>query len=110
MVINEQTQYPVPGNSHTSRHGAVELLYAEKTGDWSARDAAIRRLTWATYWVDFDGKNRYPGDDIWLTDGYGDFVYVPAGAFKMGDNFGDGEARERPVHTVELDAFYIGKI
>jgi hypothetical protein len=74
VVINEQTQYPVPGNSHTSRHAAVELLYAEKTGDGSARDAAIRRLTWATYWVDADGKNRYPGDDIWLTDGYGDFV------------------------------------
>ena len=35
---------------------------------------AIRRLSWATYWVDFDGKNRYPRDDIWLTDGYGDFV------------------------------------
>src|ERR1017187_13913 len=74
VVINEQTQYPVPGNSHTSRHGSVEILYAEKTGDWSAKDAAIRRLSWATYWVDFDGKNRYPGDDIWLTDGYGDFV------------------------------------
>jgi hypothetical protein len=74
VVINEQTQFPVPGNSHTSRHAAVELLYAEKTGDGSARDAAIRRLSWATYWVDFDGKNRYPGDDIWLTDGYGDFV------------------------------------
>jgi formylglycine-generating enzyme required for sulfatase activity len=27
----------------------------------------------------------------------------------MGDNNGDGEARERPVHTVEIDAFYIGK-
>ena len=26
----------------------------------------------------------------------------------MGDDFGDGDARERPVHTVELDAFYIG--
>ena len=25
------------------------------------------------------------------------------------DNFGDGESREKPVHTVELDAFYIGK-
>ena len=74
VVINEQTQFPVPGNSHTSRHGSVELQYAEKTGDWSARDAAIRGLSWATYWVDFDGKNRYPGDDIWLTDGYGDFV------------------------------------
>jgi formylglycine-generating enzyme required for sulfatase activity len=44
-----------------------------------------------------------------VNDGYGDCVYVPAGAFKMGDNFGDGESRERPVHTVDLDAFYIGK-
>jgi formylglycine-generating enzyme required for sulfatase activity len=44
-----------------------------------------------------------------VNDGYGDFVHVPAGAFRMGDNFGDGEARERPVHTVELDAFYIAK-
>lgn len=24
--------------------------------------------------VDFDGKNRYPNDENWLTDGYGDFV------------------------------------
>jgi len=45
-----------------------------------------------------------------VNDGYGDFVLVPAGPFKMGDNFGDGEARERPVHTVDLDAFYIGKV
>jgi formylglycine-generating enzyme required for sulfatase activity len=44
-----------------------------------------------------------------VNDGHGDFVYVPAGAFKMGDNFGDGESRERPVHTVDLDAFYIAK-
>jgi len=44
-----------------------------------------------------------------VNDGYGDFVFVPAGSFKMGDNFGDGLPRERPVHSVELDAFYIGK-
>ena len=44
-----------------------------------------------------------------VNDGYGDFVYVPAGSFRMGDNFGDGESRERPVHVVDLDAFYIGK-
>ena len=74
VVINEQTAYAVPGNSHTSRHASVELLYAEKTGDWSAKDAAVRRLTWASYWVDSDGKNQYPRDDNWLTDGYGDFV------------------------------------
>lgn len=42
-------------------------------------------------------------------DGFVDLVLVPAGSFQMGDNFGDGEPRERPVHTVDLDAFYIGK-
>ncbi|MEO2031644.1 MAG: SUMF1/EgtB/PvdO family nonheme iron enzyme [Planctomycetaceae bacterium] len=44
-----------------------------------------------------------------INDGYGDVVFVPQGAFEMGDNFGDGESRERPVHTVTLDAYYIGK-
>jgi formylglycine-generating enzyme required for sulfatase activity len=44
-----------------------------------------------------------------VNDGYGDYVYVPSGPFKMGDNFAEGDARERPVHTVELDAFYISK-
>ncbi len=44
-----------------------------------------------------------------VNDGYGDYVYVPAGPFRMGDSFGDGEPRERPVHVVDVDAFYIGK-
>jgi sulfatase modifying factor 1 len=44
-----------------------------------------------------------------VNDGHGDYVYVPAGAFEMGDHFGDGLARERPVHAVALGAFYIGK-
>jgi formylglycine-generating enzyme required for sulfatase activity len=44
-----------------------------------------------------------------VNDGHGELVLVPGGAFKMGDNFGDGLPRERPVHTVDVDAFYIGK-
>jgi hypothetical protein len=72
--INEQTAYLVPGNSHTARHGSVELLYCEKTGDDTRKQQAIRRLNWATYSVDADGENRYPNDDVWLTDGYGDYV------------------------------------
>ena len=44
-----------------------------------------------------------------VTDGYGDYVHVPAGSFRMGDSFGDGDARERPVHVVDLDAFYIAR-
>ncbi len=74
VVVNEQTVYQVPGNSHTSRHAAVEILYCEQTGDCSNKEDAIRRLDWATYTVDNDGKNRYPRDEIWLTDGYGDYI------------------------------------
>ncbi|HET7219324.1 MAG TPA: formylglycine-generating enzyme family protein [Vicinamibacterales bacterium] len=44
-----------------------------------------------------------------VNDGFGELVRVPAGAFRMGDNVGDGDARERPVHTVDVDAFYIGR-
>lgn len=44
-----------------------------------------------------------------INDGYGDYVIVPSGAFRMGDRAGDGESRERPVHVVELDTFYIAR-
>ncbi|HTE33591.1 MAG TPA: hypothetical protein VK666_24585 [Chryseolinea sp.] len=78
--VNEQTAYQVPGNSHSSRQAAVDLLYAEKTGDTSFVRNAIRELSWATYMVDDDGKNFYPTNAIWMTDGYGDYVrhYVRA--------------------------------
>lgn len=72
--INEQTAYRVPGNSHTSRHASVKLLYAEKTGDTSAKAEAIRQLNWATYMVGEQGNNCYAYDMVWLTDGYGDYV------------------------------------
>jgi hypothetical protein len=74
MPINEQTAFEMPGNSHTSRHAWVRLLYCEKTGHCSDIEEQIRRLNWATYSVSDDGRNRYPSDDIWLTDGYGDYV------------------------------------
>jgi len=71
---NEQTAYLVPGNSHTSREASLELLWAEASGDGSRKPQAVRNLNWATYMVDGDGKNRYYRDDVWLTDGYGDYV------------------------------------
>ncbi len=46
----------------------------ELPGDTSRVPNAKRQLNWATYMVDNDGKNRYPQDDNWLTDGYGDYV------------------------------------
>ena len=73
-VMNEQTVYRVPGNSHSSRQGSVELMYAMLSGDSTYTANAIRTLNWATYTVANDGRNRYIRDDIWLTDGYGDYV------------------------------------
>ena len=40
------------------------------------------------------------------------WVYIPAGEFKMGDNHSGGDAYyadARPVHTVYLDSYYIAK-
>ncbi len=74
VVMNEQTAYRVPGNSHSSRQASAEMRYAELTGDTTHRENAVRQLAWATYMVDVDGKNRYLRDDVWMTDGYGDYV------------------------------------
>ncbi len=84
IAVNEQTAFKVPGNSHTSRQASAELQYAELTGDQTTVKNAIRQLNWATYMVDFDGKNRYMHDDIWLSDGYGDYVrhYLRAMSYK----------------------------
>jgi len=39
-----------------------------------------------------------------------EFVYVPAGTFTMGDEFGYGNSDEQPTHTVTLTQdFYLGK-
>ena len=73
-VVNEQTAYKVPGNSHTSRQAAAELQYARDTKDTTNVQLAIDQLNWATYMVDNDGKNNYPRDEVWLTDGYGDYI------------------------------------
>ena len=62
----------------------------------------------ATWMPCAQAQHRSPAPKT-ADDGYGELVYVPAGAFRMGDASGDGESRERPAHTVELDAFYIGK-
>ena len=72
-VTDQETAYRVPGNSHSAREAAAELMYWEKSGDTSYVRNAVRQLNWATYMVDHDGKNFYPTNDVWLTDGYGDY-------------------------------------
>lgn len=77
MPIGEQTYYDHPMGSHTSRHGAVNALLFERTGDAAAREKAFRALNWATYMnrADGDTVDGHPlPDQIWMTDSFGDFV------------------------------------
>lgn len=96
-VIDEQTAYRQPGNSHTARQAAAELQYMALTGDRSRFAHAVRQLNWATYMVDLDGKNFYPTNAVWLTDGYGDYVrhYLRA----MGDAPELAPAKDRLLST-----------
>lgn len=73
-VVNEQTVCLKPGESHVARQGSTEIMYSQLSGDTSRLKNAIRELSWATYTVDNDGKNKFPQDENWLTDGYGDYV------------------------------------
>ena len=56
-------------------------------------------------------KTIYP-DRSWVEPVSGiDFIWVSGGAFQMGSGDWDdeGQADEKPVHTVNLDGFWIGK-
>lgn len=48
-------------------------------------------------------------DNVAVTPTQDGLVLIPAGAFQMGDALLDGEANERPVHTVQVSAFRIGR-
>jgi formylglycine-generating enzyme len=36
-------------------------------------------------------------------------AFIPAGSFEMGDSFSEGSLSERPVHTVNVSAFYMDR-
>ncbi|HEV7461813.1 MAG TPA: hypothetical protein VGN78_14845 [Solirubrobacteraceae bacterium] len=64
--------------STTARWGAVNALYAERTGDPEARRRAIGSLNYATYFTDDGGRVACCGDDFanayWFDDGYADYT------------------------------------
>jgi formylglycine-generating enzyme required for sulfatase activity len=92
------------------RHGFGSGVGSAQFGDWLPRLQGFLRvagfLPVATA-APASTPRATPAAVAGITDGYGDYVLVPAGEFRMGD---DAQlARERPAHVVELDAFYISK-
>ena len=64
--------------SDTSRWGAINALYYEKTGDGQSRESAFRSLNYATYFAASDGKISCCGEGFdgqyWFSDGYSDYL------------------------------------
>lgn len=64
--------------SDTSRWGAINAMYYEKTGDAQAREDAFRSLNYATYFAASDGKISCCGEGFkgqyWFDDGYADYI------------------------------------
>ncbi len=44
-----------------------------------------------------------------LANSADNLVLIPTGEFQMGDHFGEGGSRERPLHQVIVDSFLIGR-
>ena len=68
--------------------------------------------------ADFNNDRRVDWKDFavfaenWLWNGPNvpdDMTFIPGGTFQMGDTLDEGNDDETPVHTVTLDAFYMGK-
>jgi hypothetical protein len=63
--------------SDTSRWGAINAMYYEKTNDTQAREDAFRSLNYATYFAASDGKISCCGTGFdgqyWFDDGYADY-------------------------------------
>jgi formylglycine-generating enzyme required for sulfatase activity len=92
------------------RHGFGSGVGSSEFADWMPRLQAFLKLNGflpaAAPVVAPPRSGTAPVKTV--NDGYGDYVFVPAGEFRMGDD-SEGLARERPAHTVTLDAYYISK-
>jgi formylglycine-generating enzyme required for sulfatase activity len=96
------------------RHGFGSGVGSAEFGDWMPRLQGFLRVGGFLPLTEAASKAATkPAKPAWparvINDGHGDYVYVPAGTFRMGDDAKDALAREKPAHVVDLDAFYISK-
>ena len=89
------------------------------SADRLSADVIPSRLANHTLWVSVYGDGflgtlgrRYASTDFTVTEAPvvgEDMVRIAGGTFQMGDSFNEGWSSERPVHTVSVSSFYIGR-
>ena len=87
----------------------LEVDGGVKIGDTAETVAGAIRWTGAdfeghdgTQWVSLTLPSPAPAPPSGM-------VLIPAGAFRMGDPYAEGEEKERPVHTVYVTAFFMDR-
>src|SRR5688572_24166863 len=84
------------------RHGFGSGVGSSEFGDWMPRLQGFLRV--AGFLSSTTGTAPAPvavaKAPVTVNDGHGDYVYVPAGTFKMGDDSQQALAREKPAHAV----------
>jgi formylglycine-generating enzyme required for sulfatase activity len=84
------------------------------SGDRTNVSPGRRKISWASK-VDLPGafgsnyRVKVTANDNYVPPVPADMVYIPGGTFQMGDSFSEGDSDERPVHSVTLSPFYMGK-
>ena len=93
------TTFSVPATTVSGAIGGGVAIGTGRTITWNAG---------ANWNGQYSARMRYKVTAKDTTSPVG-FSIIPAGAFTMGDSFGEGEADERPTRTVTLSAFYMGQ-
>jgi formylglycine-generating enzyme required for sulfatase activity len=84
-------------NGIETGQASLEMRYAD--GKTESRQVDVAQNSVTTVAFTFVERPRVPEN----------MVLVEGGSFKMGDAIGEGTQDERPVHTVAISGFYIGR-
>lgn len=92
-----------PGAPGPTMHTLTEIYESQDT---MAQQIAILRQQIADMQQELNTIKQRQGA-AGFTETVGGMVLIPAGPFRMGDAFSEGNSSELPVHTVTVSAFYM---
>ncbi len=107
---------PVVSNIRASQRPGTKLVdvyydLADADGDLQLIQVAVSADAGLTYGIPCTSLSGAVGSNVTLgtsPPAPPGMAYIPAGPFQMGDNL-DGDAGAMPVHTVQVDGFFMDK-
>jgi formylglycine-generating enzyme len=112
MIIGSRLTYRYPISK--TADGTQQILYSSDMSSWTTRRISQRIVSEEADRVVIEATAPSGTKGFFKVVGSGDasingMAPIPAGDFSMGDTFSEGNSDERPVHTVNVSAFYMDK-